>query len=749
MGSSIYSADKDVRWFSWSASVLSIVALMLASLIMSSSSYARGDANEVSCPNEGMSGFESHLPDCRAYEMVSPAFKDGGDDTVLQAVSSTGTHVIISSLSAFAGTENDPLDDVLGAVYQLVRSGSGWTASSVTPSASMSPNAYFLTSSSDGVSDLWEVVGSAHSIYSGAFDIREPSGAFSEVGPVLPPAAQMGPPATGENGGEDKDVAFAGATRDLSHVLFTIEAQQPEWLWPGDTTEPGTGDRSLYEYGGVGNSQPRLVGVSASGGLISDCGTSLGAPSGQGTSNTYNAISADGETVFFTALGYEEGEGDICKHEGRPAVGELYARLGHSQTVGISEPSTEACSRCAVGEPKKAIFQGASEDGSEVFFTTEQELFAGSEGQNLYEYDFDALDGEKVVRVSRGAPGYESQHPGVLGVARVSEDGSHVYFVATEALTGSNSEGNSPGQGADNLYMFERDSNYPTGRTVFITKLTDEDAKSDWSGQDMHAVQATPEGEFLVFDSHTAIMGNLTERSQVLEYNAQTEKLIRISVGAAGYSSGAKSAETYGSSIDSQNYGEKDLPTNATTRLAVSTDGLRIVFYSQAALAEGAEEGKENVYEYEGSENSVEPNAPGSVYLIAANVEKAENDISLDSTGADVFFETLDRLSPSNVDTKINIYDAREDGGFPVSIHEACTGEACQGSPSSPPAFGAPSSATVDGNGNLAPPGPVAPQQMGVPSPTKKKCSKGRTLEHNRCVKVKPRYKKKMRRGGK
>ena len=217
-------ANKDIKRFSWSASVVSIAALMLAPLIMPASTHARGDANEGSCPpeTEASPGFRTFLPDCRAYEMVTPPFKDGGADTVLHAISSTGTHVIISSFSAFAGTENDPLNNTLGAVYQLVRSGSGWTVSSVTPSASMSPNAHFFGSSSDGASDLWEVVGSAHSIYSGTLDIRESSGAFTEVGTVIPPAAQIGPPATDENGGENPDVEFAGATPDLSHVLFTI-----------------------------------------------------------------------------------------------------------------------------------------------------------------------------------------------------------------------------------------------------------------------------------------------------------------------------------------------------------------------------------------------------------------------------------------------------------------------------------------------------------------------------------------------
>ena len=99
-----------------------------------------------------------------------------------------------------------------------------------------------------------------------------------------------------------------------------------------------------------------------------------------------------------------------------------------------------------------------------------------------------------------------------------------------------------------------------------------------------------------------------------------------------------------GSSIDSQSYGEQDLPTHATTNVAVSTDGSRIVFHSKAALTEGADEGEQNVYEYEGGENPVEPGAPGVVYLIASNIVDVGN-ISLDSIGCiDVFFETVDRL---------------------------------------------------------------------------------------------------------
>src|ERR1700736_5709403 len=41
--------------------------------------FAAGDANRASCPSEteASPGFRTYLPDCRAYEMVSPPFKSG------------------------------------------------------------------------------------------------------------------------------------------------------------------------------------------------------------------------------------------------------------------------------------------------------------------------------------------------------------------------------------------------------------------------------------------------------------------------------------------------------------------------------------------------------------------------------------------------------------------------------------------------------------------------------------------------
>ena len=89
--------------------------------------------------------------------------------------------------------------------------------------------------------------------------------------------------------------------------------------------------------------------------------------------SAYNALSSDGETIFFTPAVKEEGG---CLGAA-PSSAEVYARLHGSvtspveaETVDVSESEcTEACG----GESGKN-FEGASEDGQMAFFTSTQKL---------------------------------------------------------------------------------------------------------------------------------------------------------------------------------------------------------------------------------------------------------------------------------------------------------------------------------------------------------------------------------------
>jgi hypothetical protein len=636
----------------------------------------------------------------------------------------------------------------------FARGASGWGVSPVTPPGSLFPYSEYAAASSDLSRVLFGVRSASQSLYAEDLYVREPDGSFVEVGPMFPPSLVGGPPAGAFPvvGTFTEDGKYAGASADLSHVLFQILPPRDYSVgvtpyWPGDTTgsEQSAGD--LYEYVGRDNTRPSVVGLNGQGRLISDCGTTLGSSTGIGSGDVYNAVSADGGAVFFTAV----GEGDCAPaflQAGAvaPAVNELWARLGGIESVPISEPSPVQCEACDAGAVKEpAVFQGASEDGSKVFFLTEQELFAGDRGMNLYEYDFDDPLHEKIVRVSIG-----SEEPEVQGVARVSEDGTHVYFVAKGVLSGRNAEGGEPVAGGENLYVFERDAVYPAGRVAFIATLSPEDG-IDWGAEDgSRPVQVTPGGRFVVFQSMADLtLGDTSSEPQVFEYDALAERLVRVSTGQAGYASGLANANAHGSEILRQDYSGLVgfQPTQAATHLAVSAvvEGgqvvSRVVFFSKGALTPGAEvaagAGASSVYEY----RSVGSIANGSVYLISdgTNKQNAVPD-GLDASGADVFFGTADPLLAQDVDTNYDLYDARSGGGFPApSAPAGCEGEGCQGGPSAGPSFGVAGSVGAVAGGNLP---PVAAPSPVTPSPKKLKPKKSKVKRRHHAVKRRQQKKK-------
>jgi hypothetical protein len=102
------------------------------------------------------------------------------------------------------------------------------------------------------------------------------------------------------------------------------------------------------------------------------------------------------------------------------------------------------------------------------------------------------------------------------------------------------------------------------------------------------------------------------------------------------------------------------------------------------------------------------------------------------ASGNDVFFVTRGQLVPQDQNEKMDLYDARVDGGFP-DVKSGCTGSGCQGVPPAPPIFATPSSVTFSGVGNLEPP----PVTAAKSKPKPKKCKRGFALKRGKCVKGK------------
>src|ERR1700686_3849655 len=328
-------------------------------------------ASADSCPNAVYrTGLSASLPDCRAYELVTPPFQAGNIPTrFLSALD--GSHLIFQSLGAFG--EASASSSFFGSDYVAVRGASGWASTPFDPPLSQFKGGSLPEDVNQDFSKaLLEDIPLSGNGVDRRLYLREPNGPVTEVGPLFPAAAVD----AWTRGGRSAGYEYVGGSADLSHVLFELsedgENGESGFLWSTSggerppVTRPGQKLNSLYEYVGTGNSAPRTVGVDDSGHLIGTCGDSLGADPNRSQAK-FNAVSATGATVFFTATC-----GVLTKDE-------VYARSEGSSTVAISEPSATDCSACDTtpGHAAGAIFMGASRDGSKAFFLTSQPLLGG------------------------------------------------------------------------------------------------------------------------------------------------------------------------------------------------------------------------------------------------------------------------------------------------------------------------------------------------------------------------------------
>ncbi len=486
------------------------------------------------------------LPDNRVYELVSPPDKNGGDvggeafggalASGLGESSLSGSAITYASFTSFG----DAQGAAFSTQYLSSRGPSGWTTHAISPPTSttahsnltLAPFHFFTPELTAAVLDWTHpaLTAEAPQEFDNLYVHETNAASYQLVTTVVPPNRTP----------EHYEVKFAGASTDLTHVVFDAN----DALTAGAPANA----QSVYEWTG-GSLQ--LVSVLPGPGDVA--AASAGAGDGIADHVSPNDVSADGSRIFWTDNN-----------------GQLYVREDGVTTVKLN-----ASHRAPSLGDGSAVFRAATPDGSKVFFTDETPLTNSSEDDGgLYEYDFDSGMLTDLSPDGSGAPGVE-------GVVGASEDGASVYFLASASLAAGATAG------AENLYLSHG------GAITFIAALSREDG-SDWT-QDFEerTARVTPDGSYLVFMSKASLTGydNLDANTgapdtEVFIYEAGANRLVCASCNPSG----------------ERPIGPSEVPAAEPTGYLpryISEDGQRVFFDSKDSLLPSDTNGQQNVYEYE------------------------------------------------------------------------------------------------------------------------------------------------------
>ncbi len=638
-------------------------------------------ASAQSCPNEQvrkqegkLEQYAQQLPDCRAYEQVSPVDKNYTDalgrPTNVQS-SPTGEAVTYYSVAPFPGTQNPGEFPT----YRSSRKAGGWLTEGLLPA--LEPG-FHVSDILALTEDLSEAVLTAYP---------------SELAPLpkgVTPTESFDYYVRDNETGQYEllDAApgfgetwFADATPDGSHIIF----ESNEHLLPEAAP---SGDVTLYEWNdgqlSVAGLLPGETNAPEKGATAGPGGPNIEAEPGFGEEPggarygfyTQNAISDDGSHIFFSDA----------------KTGDIYMRQPEAkETVPVSAGT--------------AYWRAATPSGSFALY---------SEGDELYR--FNVADDSTLSQAREKLAGAGA---GVVGTLGMSNDGSAIYFVAEGVLADNeNINSESATLGRDNLYVWHETPSGPA--TTFIADLNSTYDKTDWhnyynpsaggDAQGEKGSRITPDGQAVLFSSMDKLTSYENAKHQELYlYDSSSGATGELTCVSCNPSGAPATAEAY---LTELKLGAAALigRTPFLTR-NLSDDGTRVFFQTAEALVPGDTNGQTDVYEWEKQGTHSCPVSNGNcVFLISTGTSGSESAFGEASeSGGDVFFFTSQPLVSQDTDSNIDVYDAREDGGIPAQNPETstevlCESEACRGPSGSSPAFGVPASATLSGAGNLVSP---------------------------------------------
>ncbi len=583
-------------------------------------------------------GLSAHLPDCRAYELVSPPNTNGREPTASfmsyaeQAAFPTEVSNPDGSSVLFmveGGTLPIPGGSGIISGYEASRSSSGWQTRSSGPDGTQSqlPSAggasgdhrYWYWATGDAADHGSLVIGGQRTMYT-----RLPDGSFELIG-----KGQLAddPRATGHY-----------ISPDGSHRIFSSTVP----LVPGASP---AGTRTIYDR--------------ASDGSIAIVSTEpSGTPKG-GSQVKFQGTNEAGDTVAFSVT--DGGATTLFVHRSLPNS-TAPVTTGQTTFAGLSTDGERltylkegnifsyrlGTGTEAIGSGGASIPVNVSEDGSHVYFVSTKRLTPVATG---------AVSGQQNLYGWNSATGV-----------------SFIAVVTPEDVAGQ---------------VFNEGTSFGLGLWVAGT-----------GGPANDPSRTTPDGRVIVFESHGDLTDyDSGGHSEVYRYAEGESPALRCLSCSPALLPAASDAHLQVARIADSRAGTNGMTPahnvtpdgnavvfqTADSLVPEDVDGVDDVYEWQAP-------GKEQCAHPAGclalisSGHSSEPN-----FVFAVN-----------RSGQDVFFTTHDLLLAADQDTTVSIYDARINGGFPEDAPAGCSGDACKGQPASPPTLTTPGSMAGSGPGNVS-----------------------------------------------
>jgi hypothetical protein len=636
------------------------------------------------CPNAQLrqETGSNDLPDCRAYELVSPSnargtllFPLGGPTT--SYASSPARLAYTGNLSTFS-EESGKAANTTGDLYVSTRTDEGWTQRFIGRNDTFQMGnppinwvqEYFQ--STIGMSkiqrdiyadpELDRIVQWDRGLPSGGLQGQKghPSNVpyvwNSTTGALL----ERWPTNFGGIEGGYDFVGLPMPSGDLSHFVFSSNVV----FAPGGThfdetigccysgNFPPLPPRSIYDNE-IASGSVKLASVKKDGtpflGYLYD-------------------VSKDGSTIVMAEGNFRD----------KIITGPIYVRLDGQRTEEI-----------AAGNQIRYV--GATDDDRTIYITSTAQLTAGDTdaGEDLYRWTASNPDALTLVSLGDGGgrgngnscnvswnsggcgvqfPDFTAYAGGLSGEGGnnhsdvfIAPDSGDIYFMSPEKLIGAKGEANQP-----NLYVYRH------GNLGYVTTMewkilcTVFDFYGACTSGPVARMQITPSGSHMGIVTNSHLTGyDSGERAEMYLFTPDNGRLLCASCRPDGK--------------------PPIFDVLASQNGRFLTDDGRAFFTSEDSLVPRDSNGTEDVYEFTQGKpwlitTGVGPNIRGLAGYLGTTTRPGL--INVSANGTDVYFATIDTLvSQDDNGSNIKIYDARTGGGFPaVRIPPNCTAaDECHG----------------------------------------------------------------------